>query len=98
MDGCSIYYSKKSYAAVKKVAKTVASKKPKAEKDARDVIYFVSASKEPVQFDIEANGVKYVGYWDAGHEHLCWRVDTGNAARFRMHHHVQMGRVIEAEG
>lgn len=84
-------------AAVKKVSKKVASSKPKAEKDKRDVVYFVSAKNEPVQFDIEANGVKYTGYWDSGREHLCWRVDSSNASRFRMHHHVQMGRVIEAE-
>ena len=84
-------------AAVKKATKKVASTKPKAEKDKRDVVYFVSAKIEPVQFDIEANGVKYVGYWDSGREHLCWRVDTANVSRFRMHHHVQMGRVIQAE-
>ena len=82
--------------AVSKKAKSKKEKGVEVEKE-EGVVFFASANKEVSSFDIVVAQQEIKSQWDTKRERLVFRVPTDLAERFRMHDHVQSGRVVEVE-
>lgn len=72
--------------------KARAKSQPKAKKSAAKAdVLFISST-------IEAHAYNVMGIqprWDGARERLIWSVPADRAERFRKHHHVVTGRVVE---
>lgn len=71
--------------------------KPSKQAAAPNTTVFRSTNPETTMFDILVSGDMIKSYWDNNREFLYWDVPKDKVERFKLHHHIVMGRIVEAK-
>jgi len=69
----------------------------KSNKAGPEWAWYVSSKEEVACFDVKISGEACKGVWDGKREHVTWRVPSNLSAKFELHHHFVMGKIIKAD-